>query len=157
LTADSPQAPTARLILAALRSFETTLQQRLHDDGFDDVSISQTNLLRHLNSDGMKLHQLAHDAGMSKQGVSQGVRTLQARDLVAVEPDPHDRRAKRVVYTDRGRALIACAIKHVIELEQDWQQHLGLDGYSAVRQQLVEMATLWSPPDDSGEPARTDR
>ena len=134
------RTPTARLMIRALQKFEHDLQARLHQDGFVDVSVAHTNLLRHLNPEGMRLTALAADAGMTKQGVSQGVRALQARGLVAVEPDPCDRRAKRVVYTPRGLALIASAIEHIIVLEGEWSDHLGTDRYAALRQGLAELA-----------------
>jgi DNA-binding MarR family transcriptional regulator len=135
--------PTARLLVRVLQGFETELQARLHADGFTDVTVAQTNVLRHLNPDGMNQSALARDANLSKQAISQAIRALRARDLVAVEPDPSDQRAKRVVYTDRGRALIQCAVVHVLALEQDWQGRLGQDAYHAFRNALAAL----QPPD----------
>lgn len=142
------QTPTARLMIHALRNFEHALQARLHRDGFADVSVAHTNLLRHLNPEGMRLTALAADAGMTKQGASQGVRALQARELVAIEPDPNDRRAKRVVYTPRGLALIASAIEHIVALEGEWSDHLGTDRYASLREGLIALAA--HPADSAG-------
>jgi len=131
--------PTAKLMIRALRKFERELQVRLHADGYTDVTVAHTNVLRHLNPEGMRLIALAADAGMTKQGVSQAVRALQARDLVAVEPDPDDRRAKRVVYTPRGLMLIACAIAHITAIEREWSDGLGADRYQGLRQSLSDL------------------
>ena len=102
--------PTARLMVRALQAFENHLQDHLHAEGFADVTVAQTNVLRHVDPDGMSQQALARDANVSKQAISQAVRALQARGLVSVTPDPEDARARRVVYTDRGRALIASAL-----------------------------------------------
>lgn len=131
--------PTARLMVVALRRFELELLARLHADGFDDVTVAQTNLLRHLDNEGMAMSDWARDAGVSKQAVSQAVRGLVARDLVAVVPDPDDGRARRVVYTDRGRDLIAHAVRHVVALEQAWAAQLGPEAYATVRAALEVM------------------
>jgi DNA-binding MarR family transcriptional regulator len=134
----SPE-PTARLLIEVLRRFEADLQERLVRSGYEDVSVAHTNVLRHLDPDGMRLGDLAADARITKQAVTQAVRALEARDLVAVEADPDDRRAKRVVYAPRGRALVACAIEHIRDLEQAWSDTLGAERYHALRAALVEL------------------
>lgn len=134
-------------MMRALRSFEVELQRRIHLDGYHDVSVAHTNVLRHLNPEGMRLIELATDAGMTKQAVSQAVRALQERDLVAIEPDPEDGRAKRVAYTRRGRELIECGIRHIAELEEQWSMELGERRYRALRKALLQLGELprsWS-------------
>ena len=133
------EEPTARLLVRALQAFENDLQAHLHAEGFTDVTVAQTNVLRHLDPDGMSQQALARDANVSKQAISQAVRALKARDLVAVEPDPDDARARRVVYTERGRALIACALPHILSVEDGWRQALGDDGYEALRAGLARL------------------
>lgn len=135
---DRPE-PTARLLVRALQGFENALQAKLHADGFDDVTVAQTNVLRHLNAEGMKQSELARDANISKQAVSQALRGLRSRGLVDVVPDPEDARAKRVVYTERGRALILCAVGHVIDLETAWRTELGDDAYHQLRAALERL------------------
>ena len=134
-----PAQPTARLLLRVLRRFEEALQERLHADDFDDVTVAQTNVLRHLNPEGMRQSELAHDAGISKQAASQAVRALQSRDLVRVEQDPTDARARRVVYTERGQALIHCAIDHIGALEGEWMSALGEAEYRQLRSLLQQL------------------
>lgn len=126
-------------MLRALRRFEAQLQQRLHEDGYTDVTVGHTNVLRHLDSEGMRMGALARDAGVTKQAVTQAVRALAARDLVRLEPDPDDARAKRVVYTDRGRALVRCAVDHVAALEQRWADRLGPREYAGLRDALAAL------------------
>lgn len=135
---DHPK-PTARLLISALRAFEADLQERLHADGYHDVSVAQTNVLRHLDLEGMRMNDFARDAGITKQAISQAVKALVARDLVRVEPDPDDGRARRVMYTERGLAMIHRAREHVLLLETAWAERLGHDRYVQLRQMLSEL------------------
>lgn len=123
-------------MMRALRVFEEDLQAHLAEHGFADVTLGQTNLLRHLDASGMRLGELAVDAGVTKQAVTVGVRGLVARDLVELVPDPEDGRARRVVYTNRGQRLIAAAVTQVVSTEARWREQLGEDGYNALRRTL---------------------
>lgn len=136
----SPE-PTARLLIAVLRRFEDDLQDRLARSGFEDVTVAQTNVLRHLDPDGMRLAELAHDAGITKQAVTVSVRGLVARELVTLGPDPDDGRAKRVSYAPRGKALVACAIAHIRDIEAEWSAALGEDRYADLRGALEALGT----------------
>ena len=126
-------------MIRALQRFEAQLQERIRREGYSDVTVAHTNVLRHLNPEGMRPSELANDADVTKQAITQAIRQLQSRDLVAVEPDPDDGRAKRVVYTDRGRALIAAALPHVLALEREWAERLGADRYQTLRDALTDL------------------
>ena len=56
---------------------------------------------------------LAAQSGADPMMTSQVLRKLEARDLLAREPDPSDSRAWRVRLTDPGRRLVASALKDV--------------------------------------------
>lgn len=128
--------PTVRLMVRALQRFENDLQATLHARGFADVTVAQTNVIRHLDDEGMSQNALARDANVSKQAISQAVRALQQRGLVEVVPDPDDARAKRVVYTQRGRELVRVAVEHIAALERSWREQLGEEGYATLRSSL---------------------
>ncbi|MCA9591617.1 MAG: winged helix DNA-binding protein, partial [Myxococcales bacterium] len=55
---------------------------------------------------GTRLTTLADKLGVSKQAVAQLVDDLEAMGVMARVPDPDDGRAKRVVFTDKGRAAM---------------------------------------------------
>jgi DNA-binding MarR family transcriptional regulator len=62
---------------------------------------------------------------MTKQAMAELVSHLEAHGYVSREPDPSDRRAKLVLPTVRGRAVIALAQGMVPELESRVTQELG--------------------------------
>jgi DNA-binding MarR family transcriptional regulator len=69
---------------------------------------------------------IARNMGLSRQGVQRVVDELEARGLVRFEQNPHHRRAKLVVLTERGRVLYTATI----ERQEPWAAALadGLPG-----------------------------
>lgn len=68
---------------------------------------------------------LARDLGANRQNVQRIVNDLRKEDLVALEHNPHHRRAKLVVLTNKGRKAYDAAMK----LQAPWVNQLseGLD------------------------------
>jgi DNA-binding MarR family transcriptional regulator len=86
LMARDPQVPLALSNLAAR----------------EQIGAAHIHITRHLAVGGSRLTELAFSAGMSKQAMGDLVDQCEAWDLVRREPDPQDRRARRVVFTDTG-------------------------------------------------------
>jgi len=85
------------------------------------MRIAHSRLLPHIDFAGIRLRDLADRSGLAKQTVGPLIAELEEAGLVAVEEDPHDRRAKRVRYTSRGvEALqegLEVLAQSVVELE----------------------------------------
>ena len=62
---------------------------------------------------------------------------MQNADYVAREPDPGDERAKRVVLTERGVALLAAVEEIYAELESEWAGFLGAGSVEVMRVDLT--------------------
>ena len=68
----------------------------------DQVGAAHIHLTRHLSLGGDRLTDLAQRAGMTKQSMAQLVDQCEAWGLVTRGPDPHDARARRVLFTPTG-------------------------------------------------------
>jgi DNA-binding MarR family transcriptional regulator len=68
-----------------------------------------TQVLPNLPLEGLGMSALARRLRLTLQRTGQLVQQLEDEGYVAREPDPLDGRAKRVVYTRRGRSLVADA------------------------------------------------
>src|SRR5512133_3037758 len=68
----------------------------------DQVGAAHIHITRHLAVGGSRLTDLALSAGMSKQAMGDLVDQCEAWGIVRREADPHDRRARRVVFTESG-------------------------------------------------------
>ena len=93
----------------------------------DQVGAAHIHITRHLAVGGSRLTDLAASAGMSKQAMGDLVDQCEAWGLVRREPDPHDRRARRVVFTESGLAWLEAFRRAVIQAEDEFRQAVGAD------------------------------
>lgn len=98
---------------------------------------SHTALLPHLDLEGTRITDLAERMGISKQAVSQLVDDLEAAGVLAREPDPADARAKRVVFTERGRAGLLDGLRVLRALEQELAERIGNKSMASLRATLL--------------------
>ena len=93
----------------------------------DQVGAAHIHITRHLAVGGSRLTELAASAGMSKQAMGDLVNQCEAWGLVRREADPHDRRARRVVFTESGLAWLEAFRRAVAQAEAEFQQAVGSD------------------------------
>jgi DNA-binding MarR family transcriptional regulator len=134
----------ADLSLAALFTgwgLADEVQRRLSAEGFEDSRFADGVVFQHLVGAAVTIGALAERLGVTQQAASKSVADLQSRGYVARSPDPTDARAKQVVLTGRGQAVIVAARRHRAELESELRQALGADRVEAARLLLVDVVT----------------
>lgn len=89
------------------------------------VSAAHVHITRHLSLQGDRLTDLAARAGMSKQAMASLVDQCEAWGLVTREADPHDARARRVVFTSTGLAWLQAFREAVVETEAEFRAEVG--------------------------------
>lgn len=97
------------------------------------------HVLRHLDLDGTRASVIAERSGLTRQAITQIVDELEAAGVVTREPDPQDGRAKRVVYTDAGRAGFGESRARIAAIEDGWRAQLGAERWTAFRAALLEL------------------
>lgn len=80
---------------------------------------------------------LARDLGANRQNVQRIVNDLHKEGLIALEPNPHHRRAQLVVLTEKGRDAYDAAM----ELQTPWINQLS-EGLSANELQTMHRAII---------------
>ena len=93
----------------------------------DQVGAAHIHITRHLAVGGSRLTDLALSAGMSKQAMGDLVDQCEAWGIVRREADPHDRRARRVVFTESGLAWLEAFRGAVVQAEDEFRQAVGDD------------------------------
>ena len=93
----------------------------------DQVGAAHIHITRHLAVGGSRLTDLALSAGMSKQAMGDLVTQCEAWGLVTREDDPHDKRAKRVVFTESGLLWLEAFRRAVAQAEEEFRQAVGQD------------------------------
>ncbi len=76
---------------------------------------------------GDRLTDLAQRAGMTKQSMAQLVDQCEAWGLVTRGPDPHDARARRVLFTPTGLAWLQGFRDAVTQAEAEFRAEVGDD------------------------------
>lgn len=109
--------PLLLLITLAERHLVEGLQARLIAAGFDDHRVVHHNVMAHVTFEGIRLTELADRAGITKQAMSELVLDLERLGYLMRTPDPHDRRAKLIRFTDKGRAAVQEAMRAFGEME----------------------------------------
>jgi DNA-binding MarR family transcriptional regulator len=76
--------------------------------------------------------------GLSKQAINDLLRQLEAMGYITLEPDPADRRARRIVLTPRGGELMECVRAAAYRIAEDWARAVGEERFEAVRRTLLD-------------------
>lgn len=134
-----------RLLLRSARMETTSTLERIHARGFDDLTISDTNLMANLDTAGASITALSQRAGITRQAASQQVASLETRGYLQRRPDPNDARAAIIVQTDRGLALLEAAFDIVEVLENNYAAHFGDDQFQELKRLLVSLLDAFDP------------
>ncbi len=83
---------------------------------------------------------------VSRQAIGQRIRELEQLELVAVEQDPHDRRATVVRRTSEGDRVLAQLAAGIADFERELRDQVGGARYDTFRRVLDELASDHLPP-----------
>lgn len=109
--------------------------------GYSEINPGHGIVLRNLGENGARPSEMAADAGVTRQAITQVVDDLQRRGVVRREPDPADGRGVIVRYTDRGLEGLAFARRHMEAMEADFAARIGADRWADVRTALETLFT----------------
>jgi DNA-binding MarR family transcriptional regulator len=136
-----PEPHTGRLLRDAFAAFERDLLRGLHAADAASLRTTHQAVLRFLDADtGTRASTLADRSGLTRQALTQIVDDLERLGYVVRRPDPEDRRAKLIVYTDKGRAAFDAARGIIDDIERDWRARLGDAAYDSLRASLRVLA-----------------
>lgn len=116
---------------------ELALERAAAKPGAPRLRRSHTSLLPHIALEGTRITDLAERLGISKQAVSQLVDDLEAFGVVARVNDPEDARARRVVFTDRGKKGLLEGLAVLKGLEAELVNEVGSQRMKNLREALL--------------------
>ncbi|MBM7799865.1 DNA-binding MarR family transcriptional regulator [Microlunatus panaciterrae] len=145
MAADDAEAMNLGLLLfIPYRFMESAVLAALKAHGHD-LPLSQARVFQRIAPAGSRLGELAQAAQVSKQTVGSIVDQLERAGYVNRIPDPTDARARLVVVTDLGRALVKLSVPVVREIESAWEAHLGPARTRELRQALEALREITDP------------
>ena len=133
------------LLQRPARYFEVMLIDRLHASGLADLTVAHTSLFSVIDLEGTPIGVLARRSGVTKQAMSQLVDDLVSKGYVERREDPHDRRSRLVVLTDKSLQMSPLSSRYIAEIEDEYRAALGPEGFDT----LCELLEKIQPPDSS--------
>ena len=141
----SDDANAALLMFIAHRAAETRVFEAMRTAGFEDLTLAQSRIAQRLNREGIRVTDIAEQAGVTKQTAGGLIDELEANGYVTRRPDPADARARLVVLTDRGERLCGTAAAEIANVENEWREHLGTNAYDELSAALVSLREITDP------------
>lgn len=128
------------LLELAYKKLDAALIERLQAAGFSDLRPAHSQVFGAIAAEGSRVGEMATQAGMTQQSMSELVDGLERLGYVERRPDARDRRAKIIVFTERGWECIRLGIATIDELERGWSRRIGDQETMAMRTALERIA-----------------
>ncbi len=125
-----------RGLLRAYYWMDESLQNGLEDAGFRPRTRTQTMILINISNGIARAAELARVLGVSRQAIQQQINDLEEDGIVTQIPDPTDKRANRIVFSEKGAQLIGAAMETLREAEQVLAMRVGYDSLEQLRSAL---------------------
>jgi DNA-binding MarR family transcriptional regulator len=125
--------------------------QALRENGFGDIDGPRLAVFLWPGPDGQRPSDLAARMKVTKQALNYLLGDLERLGYIERQPDPDDRRARRIAMTDRGRELVPIIRGAVSSTERDWASSLGEARFEQLRELLGELNEVAArePSDDA--------
>src|SRR3954451_18378146 len=127
------RTPLIGLVERAARGLGADMIGTAHERGFTELRLAHGAVFGNLPSEGARITEMAARAGITKQSMGEAVRELVDLGICAIEPDPKDRRAKIVTYTDYSHRVAADGFRHLVQVERRLARTFGADYETARR------------------------
>ncbi|MGI9085811.1 MAG: MarR family winged helix-turn-helix transcriptional regulator [Aeromicrobium sp.] len=139
LTPDSP--PLIVLVHAADRAFQDEMVHAAVRRGYG-ARPAHNAVFATLSREGSRASDMAHRAGITKQSMGEVVRELVDLGLLEMKPDPDDRRAKLVTFTEVGLEQAMAGRRHLVGLEREFVEEFGDETYQSARRILLRVTEI---------------
>lgn len=123
-------------LMRAFYWFDEGLQRALTLRGWQSISRSQSILFANIALGIRRPAELARNLGISRQAVSKMLQDMAEQGLIIAEPDPDDRRAQLVSFSDKSARLRTDALDILSELEQRLGGQIGAKSLKALAEAL---------------------
>ncbi len=124
-------------LMRAFYWFDEGLQRALHARGWQSVPRTQSFTLANIALGVRRPADIARNLGVSRQAVSNMLQEMANQGLVTITPDPKDRRASVVGFSEKSRQLREDALDILGRMEDVVSDRIGSGPLAAVREALA--------------------
>ena len=125
-------------LMRAFYWFDEGLQSALKARGWQSISRSQSITLANIALGIRRPADIARNLGVSRQAVSKMLQEMGEQGLIAVETDPHDRRATLVGFSEKSAQLRSDALEILAHMETTLGDRIGARSLKALRAALAK-------------------
>lgn len=130
-------------VMRAFYWFDEGLQAALRARGWEEVSRSQSMAFANIALGVRRPIDLARNLGITRQGVSKMLQEMVEREWITIEPDPSDKRASIVVFSEKSQQLRNDALEILEKIDKDLAKRIGRKAFETLR---TTLARDWGPP-----------
>jgi len=128
------------LLRAARLYRDISLAALRQQPGFERMRESHASVMPHLDLHGTRQNVLAARMGISKQAIGQLLDEIEEAGFIYRTPDPSDKRARLVRFTEQGQRGLLVALQVMRDVEQQLRRaavHTDMDALSGLLQSLM--------------------
>ena len=131
-----PERNTTAVLGLAYMSLGHRIVDGVNAAGFPQRP-AHSAVMAHIDIEGgTRLTTIAARANITPQAAGELVDDLERLGYVVRQPDPDDRRAKRIVLTERGQDCVDAALSAIASLEAELEDLLGSDALADLHDTL---------------------
>ncbi len=135
-----PHYNLALLLELAYKKIDAALIEQLRANGYADLRPAHSQVFGAIAPEGSRVGDMAAHAGITQQSMSELVDNLERLGYVERRPDPSDRRARIIVFTEHGWDAVRAGIATVNGIEREWAERMGERRARALRAALEVIA-----------------
>jgi DNA-binding MarR family transcriptional regulator len=118
------------------------VQARLEQQGFDDIRPAHMAIFQNLGLDGARIGELAERTKLTNQSVGYLVDYLEEHGYVERRPDPRNRRATLVCFTERGWDEADACARILDHLDEELARRMGAAKLRQLQGLLAEITDV---------------
>jgi DNA-binding MarR family transcriptional regulator len=134
--------PLISLVDRANRALQNHMVEAAHRRGHPEIKHAHNAVFATLLEEGTRATDMAARAGITRQSMGEVIRELVDLGILEMKPDPDDRRAKLVTYSEAGLEFAREGNQHLIDLEKRFVEEFGAEEYELVRTFLERLVPL---------------
>lgn len=134
---DTADTNLAQLFMRAFYWADEGLQNTLKRKGWPTITRAQSLVFVNIGEGVTRPSEIAARVGVTRQAIHQTINELVELGFLTLEPDPRDRRAKVVVYTETGAKIGRDAVEALRQVEQALSSRIGDERVDALRDALT--------------------
>jgi DNA-binding MarR family transcriptional regulator len=142
--------PLIALVHRTNKALQSDMVEEAHRQGHRQLKQAHNAVFATLHEEGLRAVDMAAQMGITRQSMGEIVREMVDLGILEMIPDPTDRRAKLVRYSEEGLRVAAQGFAHIGDLERRFAEEFGREDYETTRRVLVRVAEILEA--DNAEP-----